>query len=627
MLQKNMRRSEWLTLAVILLAAALLRLSNLTEIEHNVDHAYPVWQALATLEQGYLPLIGQGTSVLFANPALTGYLYLPAVALTRSPIGVYLFVIALNTLAVLLAYRAVSRLLGVRVGLVAAALLAVNPWVIEYSRTSWVQSLLPFFTAALAWMLWPVLAGKTNHPARRLLIAAALLTVMSQTYLLAFLMAVPVGLLLLIFWRRLPRRPVFVGAAIFITAATIYGAGLLNQRDTVTQQMSAFSSGTPTLSAEAWGHAVRLISGGDYPLARGTQAPTQDWQTRQVLSQIGHYIMLAALVAGIGLAVYGLLRPTGDEGNSLPNHRDTAIILLVWFGLPVALMSYVGQIVHPFYLLLVLPAGHALAAWALVTVLRRPVLLAALLIPFGLLLGINSQRYYQETAAIPGAHGLGALPVDVGLQLGQAINTHLPSGGIVYADVDQWTLNSFAGTIFPVIRDTRAPQVTIIPASGGLYITAQPDQPDAPPTGANRAAVLTLADGTTLRVDRFAPGTPPISQPLEIRSEQGLTLLGYDLNSTGDTHTLTTYWRVDDVPGEGGDYAPFVHVFDAAGQRVRIIDGQPIPIDRWQMGDIHIHRHQFEIAAPFTLATGQYDSLRGANIIFLPDYTPLIELD
>ena len=144
--------SDLLPLALFVLAA-LLRFSYLSEIEHNVDQAYPIWQALNTLERGQWPLVGQGTSVLFANPALTGYLYLPFVALTRSPLGAYLLVIALNSLAVPMAYRAVRSLLGHSAALVAAVLMAVNPWVIEYSRSTWVQSLLPFFTCALAWLL------------------------------------------------------------------------------------------------------------------------------------------------------------------------------------------------------------------------------------------------------------------------------------------------------------------------------------------------------------------------------------------------------------------------------------------------------------------------------------------
>ncbi len=65
--------------------AALLRAQYLLQIEHNTDHAWPIAQALRTLDHGDLPLIGQGTSVLFASPPLTGYLYLPWLALTRSP--------------------------------------------------------------------------------------------------------------------------------------------------------------------------------------------------------------------------------------------------------------------------------------------------------------------------------------------------------------------------------------------------------------------------------------------------------------------------------------------------------------------------------------------------------------
>jgi 4-amino-4-deoxy-L-arabinose transferase-like glycosyltransferase len=149
-----MTRPERLILAVIVMVAVILRAQNLLQTEFNVDHAYPMWQALKTLDHGVFPLAGQGTSVLFANPALTGYLYLPFLALIRSPLSVYVLIIALNTLAVPLTFRAARTLLGVRPALVAAALIAVNPWIIEYSRMAWVQSLLPFFACALAWLLY-----------------------------------------------------------------------------------------------------------------------------------------------------------------------------------------------------------------------------------------------------------------------------------------------------------------------------------------------------------------------------------------------------------------------------------------------------------------------------------------
>ncbi len=50
---------------------------------------------------------------------------------------------------------------------------------------------------------------------------------------------------------------------------------------------------------------------------------------------------------------------------ALANHH-AGPILLIWFLLPVLMMSYVSRIVHPFYLLLTVPAGHGLAAWGIV---------------------------------------------------------------------------------------------------------------------------------------------------------------------------------------------------------------------------------------------------------------------
>lgn len=628
------RRPDFWPLTLFIIAA-ILRFSYLGSVEHNVDHAYPIWQALATLEQGRWPLVGQDTSVLFANPALTGYLYLPFVALTRSPLGAYLLVIALNSLAVPLAYRAVRGLLGQSAALIAALLMAVNPWVIEYSRATWVQSLLPFFTCALAWLLWPVLAGKTNQPGRRLLLALIVLTLMAQTYLLAYLMVAPVGLLLLIFRRRIQRRALLLGGALFTAAALLYGAGLLAQVDGVRQEVTEFTSAPAQLSAEAWNHAVRLISGADYPLARGQNAPIGDWELRQNLTQIAHYALLALLLAGLALAILAL---------RTNRQRDEAVILLVWFGLPVLLMSYVGQRVHPFYLLLTLPAGYALVGWSLRAIhgwlfagrsMMRPYGLPLVLgISFAALMFVNSQRFAQETAATPGAHDLGALPLDVGIRLGRSVMAHLPPDGIVYAEVDEWTLNSLAGTTFPLRRDTRAPQFSIIPQGGGVYVfpfAVLPDDWQGPPyTTAHEQ--IHLSDGMVITLDAWpADAAQQVApqHPLEVASEEGLTLMGYDW--AGDSAqrsapgTLTTYWRVESPPPVDWRFAPFAQAYDAGGQQIAVMDGLAVEGDAWRVGDVHVHQMALP-AGTASVKIGQFDGPRQRNMIFLPDYTPLIDI-
>jgi 4-amino-4-deoxy-L-arabinose transferase-like glycosyltransferase len=649
-------------LVVIMFIAAFLRAQYLLQIEHNVDQAYPIWQALQTLDRGVFPLAGQGTSVLFANPTLTGYLLLPFVGITRSPLGAYVFTIALNTLGVLLAYRAIKGLLGERPALIAAALMAVNPWVIEYSRTTWVQSLLPFFTCALSWLLFPVFMGKSRKPAKRLFLAMLVLTAFTQTYLLSFAIVAPIGLLMLISRKRIVWKAVFAGGAVFVVASGLYGVGLIQQWDSVRDKLGSFTSAEASFRTDAWEHALRLVSGMDYAVARGQDAPIRDWELRENLSQVAHVAIVAVIILGIGLAIFALIRrtkhfttkPQSSQRNlspllailaswrlNLSPHSDAAVILLVWFSVPILAMTRVGQNVHPFYLLLTLPAGYGLAAWGL-SALFRPetrigaAILTVLFVPFAVLMGINSARYAQETQATPGAHELYALPLEYGLQVGRAINENLPEGGVVFSPVEDWVLNSFAGRSFYGSRDTN---LVVIPNNGGLYIFFSDVDLDRlrPSNYVSRAELIYLPVDAVIAIDVFPRANTIIpAQIFDISSQQGIQLIGFELAPTGlrdddnrrFTWFLTTYWRIDDRVPEIDQrlFAPFAHIFDADENRVLVVDGQPVPGYEWQVGDVHIHSMFVElpvdVLAPFTIMVGQYDAGNNANVIFnLPDGT------
>jgi 4-amino-4-deoxy-L-arabinose transferase-like glycosyltransferase len=626
------RRTHHLILLAILVVALILRFRYLTEIEHNLDHAYPIWQAMTTLDRGQFPLIGQETSVLFANPPGTGYLFVPIVALTRSPLGVYVFVVALNTVGVWMTYRAARTLIGPQPAVIAAGLMAVNPWVIEYSCTSWTQCLLPFFVPMVAWLLWPVLMGISPRPARRIILAALAAAVLSQTYLLAYLIVIPIGLLLIIVRRRVPWRAAAVGIGIFTLITAVYAIGLIQNWDQVERKVDTFSSASPILKTEALENAVRLITGAEYELARGTQAPANDTVRRHALSQMAHYGVLIVLIAGTGAALIALRR--GGRG------RDAAVITLIWFGVPIALMSYTGNPVHPTYQLMGLPAGYVLAAWGASILFRpqtRPGATALIILgmAFAALMSVNSARYYQETAALPGAHNLGALPVDEGMRLGRAVRETLPVGGVVYANESEWTLNSFAGRLFPVVRDARAPEFNIIPPSGGVY-AALVDE-DAPLTaGSASRETWLLRDGTSIAVDALLPGTQIGTlagwTAVSVPSAQGITLVQYRVVSPGDEQLrLESLWRIDAVTVDSFDlvFAPFTHVFDEADERILIVDGEGVPVFEWRIGDLHYHRMTFRVPAgeDITLVLGQFDGMRGENVVFLPsDAEPTVTI-
>jgi hypothetical protein len=631
--------------AAILALAALLRFQNLHAIEHNVDHAYPVWQALTTLERGAWPVTAQGTSVLFANPALTGYLYVLPVALARSPLGPYLLVIMLNTLGVWFAYRAGALLIGAPRALIAAFLLAINPWVIEYSRTTWVQALLPCFAPLVLWLLAPVWLGRARHPARRTLIAMAALTAMTQTYLLAFMALVPVALLTLIFRRAIPWRAAAIGGALFLAATGVYGLGLAARGEETIARVQSFSEGGARLSDEAWSHAVRLVTGREYAVARGLEAPMDDWQTRHTLSEAAHVALLAALLAGMIGAGWQVYRR-----REAPGRAARAAIMLVWFGAPILLMSYVSRPVHPFYLLLTLPAGHALAAqgigagWAL---LRRwlgrrsrlaeaiPAVGALAAVAVSMLFGLNTLRYAEATLATPGAHDLSALPVGAGIEMARTLfpPETRPPGAVIFADVDEWTLNSFAGALFPVDRDIDTAHTTYIPAAGGLYLFfAPPDAPvmPPPPLGAQASGQVALADGASVtRYPVDGSLIPAWAQGETISGDAGISFLGTALEGAlnpGESTALVTAWRVDALLPERGGwlFGPFAHAFDAEGNRIAIADGAVTPGAAWRQGDVHLKRITITLpagaAGPFALRAGLYDGVHQRGVIFsLPD--------
>ncbi len=605
----------WGILAVGLIA----RIHFIGEIEHNVDHAYPVWQAMQTLDRGQFPLIGQGTSVLFANPPLMGYLLMPAVNLTRSPLGVYVMIAGLNWLAIWMTYRAVKSMLNTQAGLVAAGLMAVNPWIIEYSRTSWVQGLLPFFVTAVAWLLWPVLLKQSRHPSRRTLLASVMTTLLVQTYLLAYLVLVPITLLALIYRQSIPRKALIIGVIILSLSIGLYGLGLFSNIDTVQARLEIFFKGDLRLTAEGWKAASRLITGADYALARGLAAPIQDSVLRYELSQIAHYGVAAMVLVGVGAAVHNIAR--GDQ---------RGLIFLIWFFVPIIVMSYTSSPVHTFYQLLGIPAGFGLAAWGISIVLKPisprvgAVLLIGLWLPLAGLMLTNSARYYQETEAIPGAHELYALPVDYGMQLGAAINRHLPLNGVVYARAEEWIVNSFAGRLFPSIPDVRMPGFSFVPAAGGLYVhIGEGDGPLA--LFATRVETIEMPDATVLYVDLLPRAETVAIDGIELNvpTQQGIQLSEYQLQQDGDEWLLTLIWRVEFVAPEVHKliFSPFVHVFDSDDTPILNISSEGLAGYLWSAGDLHVHQIRFKLPdegqPPYYLLVGQFDGLHNQNLVFL----------
>ncbi len=656
---------ERLALIAIVAVGASLRFQHMGDIEVNVDQVYPIWQAIQTLDAGEFPLAGQGTSVLFANPPLTGYLFAPLIALVRHPVAAYAATLILNTVAIWLAYRALRWLIGTRPALIGATLFAANPWIIEDSRRTWVQSFAPFFVCLIFWALVPVLTGQTRHPARRTLIALIGLALFAHTYLLAYTLIAPVGLLIVLFWRRIPKRPLILGAAIFAVLMALYGIGLARQWDDTSARADQFASGPAKLSGEALGHALRLVTGGGYADERGEQAPARDTARRDALSDAIHALWVLAIALGIVRALTNLYLNQSAYSSenraglltrpyiprSLKNLRVlcvsavhsfssrismlsvpsvVSIIFLVWFLLPVLMMSYVSRLVHPFYLLLTIPAGHGLAAWGADWLIeqrltfRRPgwILLAGLIAVTAGINGLNTIRFAQNTAAYPGED----LPETLPLEEASALRERLIDAGApdlaVFSRMPEWTPIALVGRNFRTEDTYTYGRAALVPPQGGLYVLFEkPGDPPpiVPPYASPAGSPLVLDDNTRITIWRVMPTDLRIEHPAGIPSDIDVSFIGWTLDgdlTPGAAVTLDTFWRIEALHPERGiwSFLPVVHVIDANGATVAEDQGHAVSGLTWAAGDTMVQRLNLSLpldsAGPFSLDLGLFDPVR-----------------
>lgn len=183
-----------LILVVILLVGGALRLADLRVSPPglNQDEAVNAWDAYSMLKTG-MDHHGQSWPIFytraFGGHSSTLYLYYlsPFIAVGGLNIWTVRFASAVGgILSLLLVYIVGKRLFGRRVGLVAAGLLAVNPWHLQQSRWAHEVAILPLLTVAtLAAWLWagfPLDDRESTPRAWRAAVAGALTAIACYGY-------------------------------------------------------------------------------------------------------------------------------------------------------------------------------------------------------------------------------------------------------------------------------------------------------------------------------------------------------------------------------------------------------------------------------------------------------------
>lgn len=638
---------------VLTLLGALFRFIALGGVRITHDLAWQGWEA-ARILSGVYPLIGQPSSVFLDNPPLMGYIQAIPLFFWRSPWSIFIFITALNTLAIPFIFAAVEQVFGRRVAVLSTLLFVINPWVAHFSRMTWTQGLLPFFLAALFWGWLPIFAKTNPHEtghsqvlSKRYLWGWVAFTAMLQTYIMAFSMLLPAALLTVIFWRKLPKKQLWIGVGLLSLSMLFYGWSVAQNIDQNSGKFAEFLSELASSTEEpaeaepeqflnftddAIIHAMRLITGRDF-VGQDINGPDPAGPIPvPILSQIARWVLSAAFLAGLLVC---LLKRSASYW-----------VLLIWFFMPVGMMMVLPSsvFVHPHYLLFTLPAGGIIAALGLNWLAQQHQAIAfsilALLVLFGGQWQLSLWQSRQATILNATALGLSGLPLTDAANVGKKIRQKYEAENVslpirVVADMNDQVASSMSGMWVDSIDGLNQAGFSLINSEQkviyillGDYVSSNLGWHINP----EKWDMVVLNNKWPVQILEQDDVEVNVSFDLEIKSEAGFTLLGYSTNKIEDTFSIHTYWRVDALHDERVEWfvSPFVHLIGADGQTL----ANQAPYGqwgyRWEVGDVYVNTMRFEQTdAAVKLGIGLFDPISGRTFMLSGGNgnTPRYEVD
>ena len=615
------RRPAWLAwaaLAAIMVAAVALRVMVPGVAEFKSDEVQPLALADAIWREHRLPLTRGVSSTGLPGTPLVAYLLVPAQAASADPrLGVVTMGL-LGSLAVLTTYLGVRRFASERLALIAAALYAVNPWAVLFSRKTW-SDVLPLFTALALWAACEVIVHRRPRWA---LVFFPLLALQVQAHVIAVVLLPAVVLTVLLFWPRWRNRYTLWGVALGALILLPYIWVLLHQWAATKAVVKQSVAHGPIVDLRVLAYGLWFASGQTVTALMGRSVGVlQGWE--QALR--GTSVLVGLLVAlGLGRSVRAIvLRRGGWERQAL---------LLLWLAGPAVPLVFVRGAMDIHYLQLMLPALFVLVgiAWALLLGSRLQAVSVAALAAFALLLTIQGSAVlalYDGLARYPTDGGFGR-PLNTWLEVRRRVQARVASEGgpeVVVLGIDDASWSSERAVVDYLLgRNVRLRYV----GQGGRLGLLVPEQGDVP------ALVLGVDGQLAQALCRYGeevehlpiPGNEwgvrfyrlhgrnraDLAHEALLRSgatfENGMRLLGVRVEGDGRPGgrlVVTSFWAfTGDVKGANDADMAFHHLLGPGDRRWAQYDGFAWSRNEWRPGYTLVQ--WFDLGLPKEMPAGDY---------------------
>ncbi|WP_420631472.1 glycosyltransferase family 39 protein [Candidatus Leptofilum sp.] len=339
-----------LPLVCILLLAFALRLAGL-------DSQSLWWDELKTWERATMPLEEMFAGLIGIRDQVPFYYWLMRFwsKIGTEPFILRLFSVYLGTVSVALLYQIGRRLNGVKLGRLAAFLLAISPFHIWYSQEVRMYALLP---ALLLLAHLALLRLLQKNSFRLWLLYGLAITAALYTHYFAFFVVLIHYIFFVLHMRQIRRQ-----TTSWFMAILVVGAAFAPWAYLVTTRTSGYSAAVP-----GW---INLIQWSDLPqtltvFAAGFGLGRSSWLTA---------LCTAVFLIGIGSSLHFLRKKKSVDGEQWPLSPKTlhARLLLIWFVLPLTFTFLISlengllpttgfSIYHDRYLIISLPPFLLLAA-------------------------------------------------------------------------------------------------------------------------------------------------------------------------------------------------------------------------------------------------------------------------